>query len=69
MAALYAHGRSPLCGLVEVGFFEARCGSIFHAARIHTKNLAELGIVGRLGQPAFLDRSVLSSLQHVVQVG
>ena len=68
MAALYAHERSPLCGLVEVGFLEAQCGSIFHAARIHAENLAELRIVGRLGHPSFLDSCVFSSLQHMVQV-
>ena len=68
MPALSAQGRSLLCGLIEIGFLEARCGGILHAARIHAENFAELGIVGRLRHPSFLDSAVFSSLQHMVQV-
>ena len=68
MATLSAHGRFLLGGLVKIGFLEARCGGILHAARIHAENLAELRIVGRLGHPSFLDSCVFSSLQHMVQV-
>ena len=68
MPALSAHGPSLLGSLVEIGFLEARCGGILHAARIHAENLAELRIVGRLGHPSFLDSSVFSALEHMVQV-
>ena len=68
MATLSAHGRFLLGGLIEIGFLEARCGGILHAARIHAENLAELRIVGCLGHPSFLDSSVFSALQHMVQV-